>query len=281
MTYCKEIELARISQQLGESAIGHTVDYHATLDSTMPRAHSLAGKPSCRSGTLVVTEEQSAGMGRRGRQWSAPYGKALLFSVVLRQPLLPSNPTHAPMAAGLAVMDAIRVVSSDLARAVSLKWPNDVLVNTPTGPGKVAGILSEGSFIGHRLDYAIVGIGINVNQTIEELPEVEPRMMQPVSLLTILGHTIDRTELLIAVCRQLTTYLQLDHPADTVQSIWQSNLSTLHKTVDVYASLESDAAVVRGTALSVTESGELVVRDEAGVTHTFPAGDVSVRESLS
>lgn len=119
-----------------------------TVDSTNERARSLAagGAPH---GTLVTASEQRAGRGRQGRTWSAPAGRALLCSVVLREP-----PRLLPLAAGVAV--------ASLAGG-EIKWPNDVLVDGR----KVAGILVEGR---PQARWAVLGIGVNVAVSVQELP---------------------------------------------------------------------------------------------------------------
>jgi BirA family biotin operon repressor/biotin-[acetyl-CoA-carboxylase] ligase len=119
-------------------------------DSTNSRAHALAiaGAPH---GTLVTAGEQSAGRGRQGRSWSAPAGRALLCSVVVRDP-----PRLLPLAAGVAVAE----VSGP---AAQLKWPNDVLI----AGRKVAGILVEGR---PQERWAVVGIGLNVAVRPEDFP---------------------------------------------------------------------------------------------------------------
>ena len=120
-------------------------------DSTNTRARelALAGAPH---GTLVTAGEQSAGRGRQGRTWSAPPGRSLLMSLVLRDP-----PTLLPLAAAVAVAD---VCGPD----ARIKWPNDVLLDGR----KAAGILVEGRpFEG----WAVLGIGLNVAVRPEDLPE--------------------------------------------------------------------------------------------------------------
>jgi BirA family transcriptional regulator, biotin operon repressor / biotin---[acetyl-CoA-carboxylase] ligase len=120
-------------------------------DSTNLRARALAlrGAPN---GTLVTAASQSAGRGRQGRTWTAPPGRALLCSLVLREP-----PPLLPLTAGVAVAE----VCGAEAR---IKWPNDVLV----GAGKVAGILVEGRLQEH---WAVLGIGVNVAIAPDQFPE--------------------------------------------------------------------------------------------------------------
>jgi BirA family transcriptional regulator, biotin operon repressor / biotin---[acetyl-CoA-carboxylase] ligase len=165
-------------------------------DSTNTRARELAaaGAPH---GTLVTAAEQSAGRGRQGRTWSAPTGRALLCSLVLRDP-----PRLLPLAAGLAVAQV-----ADLGGVRSqLKWPNDVLI----GAGKAAGILVEGRPQEH---WAVLGIGINVAVRMDDLPPelrgqaatlgLEPEDIEP-TLATLLDAVsqwlgADEAEILSAI----------------------------------------------------------------------------------
>ncbi len=151
-----------------------------TADSTNDRAKALAagGAPH---GTLVTAAEQTAGRGRQGRRWSAPAGRALLMSVVLRDP-----PAPLPLLASVAVADVAGA-------GAAIKWPNDVLA----GDGrKVAGILVEGR---PADGWAVLGIGVNVAVRPGDLPVelragagslgLEPRDVEPVlaRLLAALG----------------------------------------------------------------------------------------------
>jgi len=128
-------------------------------------------------GALVVADHQTAGRGRLGRRWEVPTGTAILCSVLLKPPESRNAPELA-LVAGIAVADTIER-ASDL--AVQLKWPNDVMLRRM----KVAGILAE-----MRDGAVIVGIGVNVNQSQEELPE------RAGSLRSLTGRTWDRDLLL-------------------------------------------------------------------------------------
>lgn len=271
------MDMDRVAAALRSSAIGHTLDYHLRAESTMLLAHQLALRPDIPSGALVVAEEQTAGRGRLQRRWQAPPGRALLFSVVLKQGQLPRQPGHLPMLAGLAVLRALDSMELHGVRA-GLKWPNDILLAhgpPPATSGKVAGILVESSMRGDRLEHAVLGIGINVNQTLAELPQVEPQVeppaMPPTSLAVALGSPVDRTELLIQIAQALADLLTW--PAPTVVANWRRALWTIGQQVTVYP---GDGSAIAGRAVDVTEAGSLRV-DVGGTVHTFDAGDVSLR----
>ncbi|HEU5477727.1 MAG TPA: biotin--[acetyl-CoA-carboxylase] ligase [Gaiellaceae bacterium] len=136
-------------------------------------------------GATVATDHQTHGRGRLGRTWEAPPGRALLFSVLLR----PSPPMalwpELSLVAGDAVAAALRVAAGV---ASELSHPNDVLVEGR----KVAGILPEAT-----VGRVVLGIGVNVNQTAEELPLDTPK--PPVSLRVATGREWTRAPLLAAI----------------------------------------------------------------------------------
>ena len=174
-------------------SVGTPRVHYRIVDSTNARARALAERGAMH-GTLVTAAEQSAGRGRHGRTWSAPPARALLCSVVVRDP-----PKLLPLATGAAVAE---VVGGE----AMLKWPNDVLV----GGRKVAGVLVEGR---PQEDWAVVGIGINVAVRPSEFPlelqaragglGLEPAEIEPTleRLLGSLGRWIAATarEVLAAV----------------------------------------------------------------------------------
>ena len=147
-----------------------------TTTSTNDVAADLArhGAPD---GTVVVADRQSAGRGRRGRLWLAPSGRCLLFSLLLRPAI---SPTQAPRLTMLAAVAAVRAIQA-LGLTASVKWPNDVLVSKSDGRGagggggKAGGILTETEIVGDSLAYAIVGIGLNVNVKLEDLAAISPQ----------------------------------------------------------------------------------------------------------
>ena len=139
-----------------QGSFGRPQHHFAVTDSTNERARSLAlaGAPS---GTVVTAEEQTAGRGRRGRSWSAPRGKALLYSAILR----PLGREHGllPLAVPLAVCEAVESLAPV---RCAVKWPNDVWMEER----KVAGVLIEA----HPPEWAVIGIGLNVAVEPGELP---------------------------------------------------------------------------------------------------------------
>ena len=147
------------------------------LDVESCESTQLLVDTSLPEGALVVADHQTAGRGRLGRSWEAPAGAALLFSVLLKPPLEPPAP-QLSLVAGIAVADALE---RTLGLSVQLKWPNDVMLRRM----KIAGCLAEA-----RDGAVVLGIGVNVSQTAEQLPE------NAGSIRSLTGRTADREELL-------------------------------------------------------------------------------------
>ena len=139
-------------------------------------------------GAVVAADEQTAGRGRLGRRWDTPAGKGILASVLLRPPANRRLP-ELSLVAGVAVADA---AENALGLSAQIKWPNDVLVNRR----KVAGVLAE-----KRGDAVVVGIGLNVNQTRDELPQ--ETTIPPASLFTVDGIERDRAPILADLLARL------------------------------------------------------------------------------
>ncbi len=137
--------------------------------------------PSSPEGTVAVCDEQTAGRGRYGRRWEAPAGTALLCSIVLHPPA----DRHAPELTLVGALAACEAVEGATGLAAQIKWPNDVMLNRR----KVAGVLGE---LHHGR--VVLGIGVNVNQTREQLPRSTPTPAG--SLYTLTGRVYDRAELL-------------------------------------------------------------------------------------
>lgn len=234
-----------------------------------------ATSPAECAGVIVVAEEQTAGRGRLQRRWDAPPGRALLTSVIVAPPLLPAEPAQLSMIAGLAALEALRAAVPVLARHLWLKWPNDLLIVGDGAAGKLAGILIESIFGGDGLDYAVIGVGVNVNQRDEELPPSRVGGVTPTSLYARLGHEIPRADLLIGLCHALSRWLTpapRPNPAE-IHRGWQAALINLGHAVRVRSAETADAPVIEGRAVGTTLTGSLIVEQADGARQIVDAGD--------
>ena len=227
------------------SALGQPRVHYRVIGSTNARARELAaaGVPH---GTVVTAAEQSAGRGRQGRTWSAAAGRALLCSVVVRDP-----PTLLPLATGVAVAEVVGT-------GALLKWPNDVLLDGR----KVAGILVEGR---PQESWAVVGIGVNVAVRIDEFP---PELRSSAGTLGLEPSAIEPT--LAAVLARLGDWLMAD--ATAVVAAVRERDALLGRPVRW--------AGGRGAGAGIDADGRLLVAtDESGLVG-LDAGEVHLLADL-
>ena len=151
-----ELEPERVASMLGSAA--WRVTGGGTTGSTNDDAKVLAraGDPG---GVAVLASRQTAGRGRFDREWESPRG-GVYVSMLLRPPLMPSALGGVPLVAGVATIEALRSLDTGLSGALVLKWPNDVLADGR----KLAGILVESAVSGDRLDWLVIGVGVNVQR---------------------------------------------------------------------------------------------------------------------
>jgi BirA family biotin operon repressor/biotin-[acetyl-CoA-carboxylase] ligase len=256
----EHLSSASITEGIHTRVIGRRVLIFQTISSTMDIARKEAmGKAP--EGTAVVAELQTAGRGRLKRAWLSPEGN-IAVSIILYPPRDCRNALI--MLASLAVLNTIQAVTG---LRCHLKWPNDVLIRGK----KVSGILIETKSSPDGLDYAIFGIGINVNMRIAEHPEIKTIAT---SLADELGNTVSRTILLRHLFTELERlYLGL-LSGKSLYDEWQSHLSTVGKRVTVHSADE----VLHGTAECVTEDGCLMLRCDDGSLKRITIGDVSLGE---
>lgn len=247
-----------------------TVRYYEQVGSTMDVAREwLQQSTPDDLPLLVVAEAQEAGRGRQQRRWVVPAGSALLFSLVLRPHWL--DPAHAPTLIwmmGVAVCEAIAEATG---LAPRLKWPNDVLLlpDTSDPPAKVAGILLEAGSSQQRVEWAIIGCGINVNAA----PPADITPRYPATCLAAApGRPLDRSLLLRGVLARLEHwYTSLARgERETLFAQWRGLLHTIGQEVTI----QTADGIIAGIAEGVEPSGALRVRDGAGHLHTIANGDV-------
>lgn len=255
------IDAAALKKKLNGCKFGSKIFAFETIDSTNTCARALAG---CWAdeGTLVFAERQTAGKGRLGRSWIANPYENLTFSLVLRPTLPPEALNLLPLYAAVAVAEAIE---HETGLTVECKWPNDLLI----GGKKSAGILLEGSLKEGGLDYVVLGIGINVNQT--SFPDdIAPRAT---SLRVQTGREIDR----ILLLRQILKTLEVHYAAimkrgfHNLLPLWLSRTTMLNKEITV----TQDGTVISGIVKGLSPEGALIL-EAGGVEKTLFAGDVTI-----
>jgi len=251
---------ASITNNLDTRFIGQRVIYYPRLTSTMDVAKREAQQGAV-EGTTIIADEQTAGRGRLKRAWLSPTG-SLALSIILYPSLL-----YLPsliMLASLAVVHSIETVTGLKSQ---LKWPNDVLANGK----KVCGILIESDVRGNMVDYAIIGIGINVNLRLSDFPEIQPTAT---SLSNELGRDVSHLSLIRRLLVEIERlYLTLQTGGSIYQE-WRDRLVMLGKRIR----LKSGKTIYEGIAESVASDGSLLLRQSDGSLTKIVAGDATLRD---
>ncbi len=266
------MNIDRLEQQLARCVFGHTVYFYSTCPSTQDLTHTLA--LTHRTGTLVVAAEQSAGRGRHSRPWFERRHSSITASFLLKDPLWTASAPAFSLLAGLAVLEAVEQQAPQWQDRLHLKWPNDVVVRMTAGHlSKLAGILVEGRISPAGQGHAVLGIGINVNQSKGELPIVDDTALPPVSLRVLTDKVQDRTRLLKLLCQSLERYLYQNRQDHSRRRIWDTRLITLGATVTVREGTDEEPTL-KGIAVATTSRGNLIIKDHNGQEHELEAADI-------
>jgi BirA family transcriptional regulator, biotin operon repressor / biotin---[acetyl-CoA-carboxylase] ligase len=256
---------------------GLPYEYLAGCESTNRILRQAA--PSSPSGMVVVTDEQTGGRGRLDRTWVSRPGRDLTFSVLLRPSLAPAQAHLLSLAAALAVAEVLETIPG-LEGQVGIKWPNDLLL----GEKKLCGILLEGSMDADRLQWAVAGIGLNVNSDpgdivgglSAEIRQEWAGRPKPTSLREHLGREVPRGPLLAALLARLTERWTRAAEDDVLDGIRRRDVLA-GRRVEVLSGPPQNEALVTGEALGIGPEGQLLVRGSSDETVAVFAGDVTVR----
>ena len=251
-----------IADQIHTKWAGKTVHFARETDSTNLWIKRLA-KEGALEGTLALAEFQSAGRGRLGRSWEVPEGTSVMMSILLRPKFEPQYAPMLTLVMGMAVAKAVKTLGFD----VSIKWPNDVVVSHK----KICGILTEMGVRDGKIDYAVIGVGINVN--IKEFPE--EMADKATSLYLESGKEFDRSQIPGLVMEAFEEYYEKFAATCDLSGLkeeYESILANYNQPVRVLAK-EPYEGVARG----ITDGGELLVEKTDGTIVAVSAGEVSVR----
>ena len=251
-----------IADQIHTKWAGKTVHFARKTDSTNLWIKRLA-KEGAPEGTLALAEFQSAGRGRLGRSWEVPEGTSVMMSILLRPKFEPQYAPMLTLVMGMAVAKAVKKLGFD----VSIKWPNDVVVSHK----KICGILTEMGVRDGKIDYAVIGVGINVN--IREFPE--EMADKATSLYLESGREFDRSQIPGLVMEAFEEYYEKFAATCDLSGLkeeYESILANYNQPVRVLAK-EPYEGVARG----ITDGGELLVEKTDGTIVAVSAGEVSVR----
>jgi BirA family transcriptional regulator, biotin operon repressor / biotin---[acetyl-CoA-carboxylase] ligase len=259
-----------LARALKAGLFGKNIIFKDTIGSTNVFLKRLA-EEGASEGTVVIADEQSAGLGRLGREWFSKKGENLLFSVLLRPRLPPSKLFVVTMIFALAGIDAIKETSGLNAM---IKWPNDIYIDGK----KIGGILAEFSVVQGVVQHLVLGMGLNVNWN----PEMEKTLLYPTS--SIFAETrerVSREEMLVNLLKQLAiSYYEVERDMARTERFyekWNEKSLILGKTVVI----ETGKERIEGEAAGIDRNGALTLITAGGDRRKFLCGDVSVKMNLS
>lgn len=246
---------------------GSNILRYDSISSTNDVARELAvtGAPE---GLCVIAREQTAGRGRHGHSWSSPAGEGLYLSLILRPQINPADAAIMTLAAAVGVAETLKL---DFNAAVDIKWPNDVLASDR----KICGILVESAIQNEQLQYAVIGIGVNIAQRSfpDEISDTAT------SLLLETGRLVEPEEFARPMLERIEGWYRnvIDH-REKVIARWEE-LSSYARGRRV--GVESTAGAIEGVTRGLTSSGALRLETANGETREIVAGEVSLRATSS
>ncbi|WP_455655417.1 biotin--[acetyl-CoA-carboxylase] ligase [Phascolarctobacterium sp.] len=246
---------------------GRVIKYFETLDSTNITAKEFAEK-GAPEGTVIQAGQQLAGRGRLGRVWKSQAGKGLWFSLILYPKTAAEFCPQVTLLTAVAVAEALQKAAGVQGR---IKWPNDILLDDR----KICGILSEMALTTEgAIEYAIVGIGININMSSEDFGAVLADTAASLYLAT--GMEYECKQVLKAVLEEFDQLYGQWHREGfaPIRKKWREYNCTLGRMVTVK---DNDEEIYSGTAEDVDDYGSLLVRNAAGKIESFDFGEVSIR----
>ncbi|MCF6093351.1 biotin--[acetyl-CoA-carboxylase] ligase [Microaerobacter geothermalis] len=254
-----------IKANLNTSMIGKKVAYFHQVDSTQFKAQHLA-KEGAPSGTVVIADEQLGGKGRLGRAWQSPPGSGIWMSLILRPPISLFQAPQFTLLTSVAVIKGIRKIYPILDPVI--KWPNDILVNRK----KVCGILTELNAEADKINYLIIGIGINVNQ--KESDFISEIKDKATSLYITSGQRISRSKLVQAILENFEQlyHLYLEIGFSPIKTLWETNAISIGE----YIEARTINGSLFGKALGIDDEGYLLLQDREEKIHRIYSADIEI-----
>lgn len=252
-----------INKLLDTEIFGRKCYYFNEVTSTNDEAKLKALNGAC-EGSIVITEKQTSGKGRLGRNWFSSEKAGIFMSMILRPDIIPMQAQQITLITGISVSSALENLTN---LDVKIKWPNDVVINGK----KVCGILTEMSAEMEIIKFIITGIGINVNNDYfsEEIKN------KATSILLETGKRFDRKNIIAEVLKEFEKnyFLYCKNGFNQFLSEYKNKCLNLGHQVK----LINKENITFGIAKDISENGELIVEDEEGNLKTVFSGEVSVK----
>lgn len=242
---------------LATDILGKDIRHFMKLESTNDYAKTIARDAT--EGTVVVAEVQKKGRGRKGFDWVSPHG-GIWMSIILKPSIVPADASRLTLVGGLAVVDSLKSIGLN----PSLKWPNDVLVNGK----KICGILTEMEAEIDRVEYIVLGLGINLNFNTDMLPEEIRDGSTTIS--DELGTYVDRLEFVRSLLYNLEQYYIhfKTQPFEELMERWIDSSDTIGRNVRIV----TPSKMMEGRAIGISLSGGLLLQKNDGSTEEIMSG---------
>jgi birA, biotin-[acetyl-CoA-carboxylase] ligase region len=242
---------------LKTTLFGKNIHYYDEAGSSNDIAKKLA--PTAEEGTIIVVEQQTGGRGRLGRQWASPKG-GIWFSTILKPRIALSSASRLTLTFGLSVAKTLREYGFD----AKIKWPNDVLV----AGKKVSGILTEVEAEIDTVEFVVIGIGINANMSLKDIPE--DLRENSTTLRDELGKSIDRVEFL----QKLLFEMEQEYIRFSTQPFTEimDEIISLSDTIGKHVTVNMPNRIVEGTVVGISKFGALLLRKADGSIEEIIAG---------
>jgi BirA family biotin operon repressor/biotin-[acetyl-CoA-carboxylase] ligase len=245
--------------------MGRHIHFEEVISSTQKIAHTLAGN-GAEEGTIVVADQQTSGRGRLARAWYSPKQTGIWMSMILR-PKIPINKT--PQLTLLTAVALIQAIEEVTGLTPEIKWPNDILINGK----KIVGILTELQAEADRVHSVIIGVGMNVNHTLDQFPEELQAIATSIAAET--GEQADRAQIIQAIMMNFeklyTSYLV--HGFKPVKLLWESYAISLNKNL-IARTLQG---TIRGRAIGIDDEGVLLLETTEGNIEKIYSADIEIQ----
>ena len=250
-----------IYHNLKTEIIGKNIIHLESVDSTNDYLKKIGN--DVQEGTVVISEEQTKGKGRLGRNWQSKSKEGIWMSIILKPQIMPYKAPFVTLIAGAAIVKAL----NDLQVPAKIKWPNDIIINNK----KVSGILTELSAEIERVNYVVVGIGMNVKNLYfdKELEEKATSLYKE-------NYYLSRVELVSQIIYEFEklykNYIENNNKEETLR-ICKEYSAILNK--DVYIIKDDKKELVK--CIDISNDGNLIVRDSNDTIQEILSGEVSIR----
>ena len=265
----ENIDKVIISEGLSTNFIGRDLIVFESIDSTNSEAKRRVVS-DFQHGLTIISEEQTVGRGRLGRDWVSPKGKGLWMTIVFKPKFLePKDGSKLTIIAAAAVAKAIEKTTNI---KVDIKWPNDIICNGK----KVCGILTEMGTDPDIINWLVLGIGINVNQQKLDFPEELQAAGTSLKIESKIESNIDRNALAIAILNEielLSTHFLESGDLSEVLDYYREKVLVKNRLMIIHKKGEQ----ISCTGVNVSDEGHLIVMLEDGTLQEYFSGEVSVR----